>query len=376
MITALGVGAAAVEPGAAAAAPVRLPKPQLPASIGRLPTTGRATSPVAVGKLPSSISAVKQRLDGLARHNDQLVEKYDQAQVAYARSNRAADRAEAASQAAQRYLERSRAMLGYSVTAQYEGGEFSATGALLSSPSGSSYLDQLDTMSMVSAHNAQVVADFTAARRQAADAAQRAEGLVADAQKTRDALAKQRRATAAQIAKYKKVLANLTAEQRALIASRSHVSVSRVQRAVQEAQSPVTTTGGAIDPATGGFVTAVSPAAQTAVQFALAQVGKPYVWGAAGPGSYDCSGLTMSAWAAAGVSLPHSAYQQYSYGTHVSLSQLEPGDLIFMYTPISHVTIYIGRGLMVSAPQTGEDVQVVPVSEFGSDIVGATRPGT
>jgi cell wall-associated NlpC family hydrolase len=110
------------------------------------------------------------------------------------------------------------------------------------------------------------------------------------------------------------------------------------------------------------------------VRFALAQVGKPYVWGAAGPNSYDCSGLTMASWAAAGVSLPHSSALQYGYGEHVSLSDLQPGDLIFMYNPIGHVTIYIGHGMMVSAPQTGQDVMVVPVSEFASDIVGATRP--
>jgi cell wall-associated NlpC family hydrolase len=112
-----------------------------------------------------------------------------------------------------------------------------------------------------------------------------------------------------------------------------------------------------------------------AVEFALAQVGKPYVFGAAGPDAYDCSGLTMAAWAAAGVSLPHSAADQYNYGTHVPLSDLSPGDLIFMYSPIGHVTIYIGDGMMVSAPTEGENVSVVPVSSFSGDIVGATHLG-
>jgi cell wall-associated NlpC family hydrolase len=114
-------------------------------------------------------------------------------------------------------------------------------------------------------------------------------------------------------------------------------------------------------------------AAQKAVEFALAQVGKPYVFGAAGPGSYDCSGLTMAAWQAGGVSLPHSAADQYNYGHHVSRDALQPGDLIFFYQPIGHVTIYIGQGMMVSAPTEGQNVSVVPLSSFDSDYVGATR---
>ncbi len=96
-------------------------------------------------------------------------------------------------------------------------------------------------------------------------------------------------------------------------------------------------------------------AAQTAVNFALAQVGKPYVYAGSGPNVYDCSGLTMASWAAAGIKLPHNAAAQFAYGTHVApdVADLQPGDLIFMYHPIGHVTIYIGNGLMVSAPATG-----------------------
>ncbi len=113
-------------------------------------------------------------------------------------------------------------------------------------------------------------------------------------------------------------------------------------------------------------------AARKAVQFALAQVGKPYVWGSAGPSSYDCSGLTMASYRSAGISLPHSAAQQYHYGHHVSFSELLPGDLIFLYSPIGHVEIYIGDGLAVSAPTEGEDVKVISVSGSG-DYAGATR---
>jgi cell wall-associated NlpC family hydrolase len=108
------------------------------------------------------------------------------------------------------------------------------------------------------------------------------------------------------------------------------------------------------------------------VHTALAQLGEPYVWGSAGPGSFDCSGLTMYSWRAAGVSLPHSSAAQYNGLPHVSQSELEPGDLVFFGSPIHHVGLYIGKGLMVAAPSSGRVVQVQKV--FRSDYVGAARP--
>jgi cell wall-associated NlpC family hydrolase len=119
----------------------------------------------------------------------------------------------------------------------------------------------------------------------------------------------------------------------------------------------------------------VSGRAKLAVQFAYAQLGKPYAWGAAGPGSYDCSGLTMMAWRQAGVYLPHSSALQYGYGTHVSQSQLQPGDLVFFYSPISHVGIYIGGGKMIHSPRPGDVVKITTISASYMPYVGATRPG-
>lgn len=115
---------------------------------------------------------------------------------------------------------------------------------------------------------------------------------------------------------------------------------------------------------------APSGRAAAVLDFACAQLGKPYVWAADGPGSYDCSGFTMASWAVAGVALPHSSRLQYSEGTHVSRSELQPGDLVFFYSPISHVGIYIGNGYMVHAPHTGDVVRVAPLS---SGYAGATR---
>jgi cell wall-associated NlpC family hydrolase len=118
---------------------------------------------------------------------------------------------------------------------------------------------------------------------------------------------------------------------------------------------------------------AVSGRAGAAVSYAMSQVGDAYVYGAAGPSSYDCSGLTMMAWAQAGVGLPHSSSAQFGSGPHVSSRDLQPGDLVFYYSPISHVAIYIGNGLIVHAAHPGAGVRVAGV--FSMPYSGAVRPG-
>jgi len=112
-----------------------------------------------------------------------------------------------------------------------------------------------------------------------------------------------------------------------------------------------------------------------AVKYALAQVGDVYVWAAAGPTRWDCSGLTMRAFQKAGVSLPHSSRIQVKYGKNISASSLKPGDLLFFGKPISHVSIYMGGGKMVQAPRPGKRVEVVKfVTMFGKKpFVGARR---
>lgn len=299
-----------------------------------------------------SVTSVQKRLGQLAVQNTHLVEKYDRAQVTVQRRVKAAKHAEAVAARAGSAFRTAHLEFAEFVLAQYESDNFGAAGALLDSSSGSNYLDRLDTLDMVSTHNAQIVGAVSQARQVAADAAAKAEHLLASARQLRSDLGKQKQEVAAQISKYKKLLATLNSAQQYayLQAANPAVSVSSLTLA----QAP-------------------SAAAEKAVRFALDQVGKPYSWGAAGPYSYDCSGLTMQAWAQAGVSLPHSAAEQYNYGTHVPISALLPGDLIFLYQPIGHVTIYIGNGLMVSAPTEGQDVSVVPLSAFNSDITGATR---
>src|SRR3954453_19615168 len=107
---------------------------------------------------------------------------------------------------------------------------------------------------------------------------------------------------------------------------------------------------------------APNQAAQTAVDTALAQLGKPYVWGGAGPNSFDCSGLAQYAYAAAGIAMPHSSRMQSTLGTPVSTADLQPGDLLFFYSPVSHVGMYIGNGQMVHASTYGQPVSVVDLA--------------
>jgi cell wall-associated NlpC family hydrolase len=120
-------------------------------------------------------------------------------------------------------------------------------------------------------------------------------------------------------------------------------------------------------------VAAPTSAAQIAVDTALAQVGKPYAWGGGGPSSFDCSGLVQYAYAAAGIDLPHSSRMQAGIGRSVSRSELQPGDLVAFYSPISHIGIYIGNGQMVHAPSSGDVVKVSSIDRMGGSPVAMTR---
>jgi peptidoglycan DL-endopeptidase CwlO len=133
--------------------------------------------------------------------------------------------------------------------------------------------------------------------------------------------------------------------------------------------APTTSTTTIVGPA----VNTEEPGAGTALAFAESQIGKPYQWGGAGPARYDCSGLMMVAWERAGVSLPHSAQDQYNLTERVPLSDLLPGDLVFFgtSTDVYHVGMYVGAGEMVDAPETGQDVSIQPIYEL--NLLGGGR---
>ena len=126
---------------------------------------------------------------------------------------------------------------------------------------------------------------------------------------------------------------------------------------------------------TGQYPKVTIPTANTvgaqALQAAISRLGDPYIWGAAGPGQFDCSGLVMWAYAQVGIALPHYTGSQWNSGVHVSRNDLEPGDLVFFFPNISHVGMYIGNGMMIDAPNFGEDVKVQPI--YWNEFVGAVR---
>jgi peptidoglycan DL-endopeptidase CwlO len=176
----------------------------------------------------------------------------------------------------------------------------------------------------------------------------------------------------------KQALDELIAKQKAqdeeLAARRTAIDadIERLERARTAAYQAVGYTGGS---GVSGPCPAVSVGgtAGTAVRTACAQIGKPYVWGATGPNSFDCSGLTQYAWASAGVRLTHFTGSQWGRGTPVSRAEAVPGDLVFFFSDLHHVGMYIGAGLMVHAPRAGQSVQIENIDHM--PLVGFRRVG-
>jgi cell wall-associated NlpC family hydrolase len=164
--------------------------------------------------------------------------------------------------------------------------------------------------------------------------------------------------------------------QRRVDAARTRAQLLARRRAA--AKSAAAAAASAAAASAGALITGGSAMGDVAADWALTQLGKPYVWAADGPDTYDCSGLTMRAWERVGVRLDHWTGTQWTSGPHVPLDQLRRGDLLFFgYISsdpgtIHHVGIYVGNGQMVHAPQTGDVVRVAPI--WRGDLVGATRP--
>jgi cell wall-associated NlpC family hydrolase len=154
----------------------------------------------------------------------------------------------------------------------------------------------------------------------------------------------------------------------------------RYQQWTAMAANLVTSNGAVQDVSGCQNMPPASVLAQQAIAFALGQLGKPYVWGATGPASYDCSGLVQSAWQAAGVSIPRNTQTQYDEGgQRIPLSQAQPGDLVFWGygrnpQAVHHVALYLGNNEIVQAPQTGQNVERVPLWDGGQLMPFAVRP--
>jgi peptidoglycan DL-endopeptidase CwlO len=293
----------------------------------------------SASQVQKRISRLMSRLDAVAQQYDQSITELKTASARLAVVNGELGKNRAS-------FERMRAAMAQIASAAYEEGGLASASTLLASDDPQRVLDQASLLTHLSSNRqAQLGAFLTAAR--ALRSSQQIQ------QRTKTAIAQLEKARAAQRRRLRQLVAKNQAELNKLTAPPASGSSG----------GPITYTG----PATG--------AARTAISFALAQVGKPYEWGATGPNAYDCSGLVQAAWAAAGVSIPRTTYEMWAALPHVPASSVRPGDLAF-FDGEGHVAMYIGGGKYVDAPQSGENVEVIPTSEswYASTLDGFARP--
>jgi cell wall-associated NlpC family hydrolase len=307
--------------------------------------SGGAGSPASAAPTQASLEAQLQRLN---RQADQLVEEYNQSRLLLKRLRKTRDELRAQASGAESDLRALQTTLGARAAAAYVQGAGNTLAAVLNSEDPASAIDRVQVLELLASHDGDLMDRLALA------------GKAYDGRK-RDLDAAEREA-AAEVARLDAKKAEV---ERAAARTRELLSQMRA-RSASASSSPSASPAPSPPPSSGG-----SGAGATAVRWAMSQVGKPYCYGGAGPSCYDCSGLTMRAWGQAGVSLPHSSAAQYGVGRHISASELQPGDLVFYYSPISHVSIYIGNGQRVSATHTGDYVRV---QSLGSSIVGFSRP--
>lgn len=307
--------------------------------------TAGVLAPTTASAAPTSAQTAKL-VQATAQQLTLIDEQVQQAQLLVAaqiRSARlAAQKAFAARAALAKYEPQMRAIAqsGYADKTQ------SRMAAFLTSDSATDLVQQMTTLDMIATHTETVIAKVAAAQ----DAARKAQTVAAQL-----------------AAKAQAGLRQLKAEQAAVQQKVTAYQAQFARLSAAEQVAVTTAVGGRVltTPSITDLPLAPGSAAAVAVKAALAQVGKPYIWGATGPRGFDCSGLTSFAWGVAGVSLPHSSSAQSTLGHAVPRSQLEPGDLVYFYTPVSHVALYIGNGMMVHARTFGEGVAVTSVDQAG-----------
>jgi cell wall-associated NlpC family hydrolase len=295
------------------------------------------------------IDTVRDRVERLYHQAEQASERYNDARLELAELNKEVDSLEADQSRQGDALEGVRSDVRDAIIQRYQSGGLGPTGELLASDS-EGFLDQLSTLSTIDGLQDSLLSDY--------DNELEAYGIRKDqTEKRRDDIAD----LEAKLAKEKETADSKLEEAEELL--------SRLEE--EEREAVLSRDGGMRAPDAGSIP--ASGRAAVAVKYALAQVGDAYVYGAAGPDAFDCSGLTMMAWGQAGVGLPHSSSAQYSSGARVSQSELQPGDLVFYYSPISHVGIYIGNGMIVHAANPSSGVRVAAVNSM--PYTGAVRPG-
>ncbi|MFI5904374.1 NlpC/P60 family protein [Streptomyces cyaneofuscatus] len=338
-----------------------------------------ATSATGAGAAPAepapTAAQVRAKVDRLYHDAEVATEKYNGAKEKEAAATKAVDTL--ADEAARRTdrLNTARHALGSMATAQYRTGALDPAVQLALSSDPDSYLERAAHLDRAGDRQASLLSNI---RRQLSGIAR----VKARADQETEALAARR----AELNKHRAAIRTKLADARTLLATLTAAERAAYERAADAAHggSPATSTDGSTTrpdrtvadahadrSAPRASVAAPNSRAARAVSFAHGAIGKPYVWGATGPNAFDCSGLTQAAWKAAGVSLPRTTYTQINAGQRVSRSELAPGDLVFFYSGISHVGLYIGGGQMIHAPRPGAPVRIAPIDQM--PFAGATR---
>jgi peptidoglycan DL-endopeptidase CwlO len=307
---------------------------------------GAAPRPT-ISQVQAEVNTLQAKIDKIGQQYLQVSARLSSARGRLATVRSQAGRAEAQFSAAQKKL-------ALVVVAAYEGSAQTSAAGLLTSGDPATVLSRASLLEQLAKSQQAQAAQLLARAQQVSQVRQ-------ELQRTEYGIA----TLQTQLAGQKTKLAKLLAGKQATLDSLT---------AAQQQQVAANAVGA------GGTTTAVytgptDTQAGKAVAFAYAQLGKPYVWGATGPDSYDCSGLVQAAWASAGVSIPRVTYDQWAALPHISASSIQPGDLLF-YEGEGHVAMYVGDGYMIDAPQTGLDVEKIPMNTgwYAQNFDGAVRP--
>ncbi len=306
------------------------------------------TVAVAAGLLVSVPSAGRADPTSITDVQKKIKELYHEAEIATEEYNGYQDRLRGAERELkviqervgeqQDRLDQLLSQNGIFATMAYRDGGVDQTLRLFLSDDPQRFLEEATMLDQLSAQQAEALRRLQMARQDLLTMRAQAAQQIGEIEQLQDAMDEKRATIEANMRQANVLLATLKEEQRAFLRSTGSLVVP----------------DSILNNLPGGR-------AGTAVRFAIAQVGEPYVWGATGPSSWDCSGLTLSAFQAAGVTLPRTSSSQATVGARVAESALKPGDLVFFYWPISHVGIYIGEGLMIHAPHPGDVVKVTSI---------------
>ncbi|MFE7955549.1 NlpC/P60 family protein [Streptomyces sp. NPDC057413] len=309
---------------------------------------------------------VKARVDRLYQEAEVATEKYNGAQEQAGAARRRLKDLQDETARRQQDLNAARDALGSVAGAQYRGGGLDPALQLMFSDSPEQYLDRAALAERAGDRQAVAVARVRGQLREIERLRGAARVELASLRSRQAELKRQKQSVTGKLDEARRLLARLTAEER------RRIGAGTVSGGAERASR---TAGGRAREglAAPGSVTAQAPdsRAAAAVAYAYSKLGSPYVWGATGPNAFDCSGLVQAAYRSAGVSLPRTTYAQIGAGRRVSRSELRPGDLVFFYSGISHVGLYVGNGQMIHAPNPSAPVRLAPIDQM--PFAGATR---